>query len=153
MALSVTQTVIRHITAILGRVSGCYVHSEGDVSIYSTQTWQVWVGYICLAYIAGIYSDAISEETGKDLRFNKSDEGVPWIQDRWVEYQECPRQTRAMLVRYNQGRGSPSTTHAYPHTSDHVGAWTVESGDPSLNLISTPSWSWNFSKASCSVLS
>lgn len=90
MALSVTQTAIRHITAILGRVSGCYVHSEGDVSIYSTQTWQVWVGYICLAYIAGIYSDAISEETGKDLRFNKSDEGVPWIQDRWVEYQECP---------------------------------------------------------------
>ena len=65
------------------------------MSIYSTQTWQVWVGYICLAYIAGIYSDAIAEETGKDLRFNKSDEGVPWIQDRRVENQECPRQARA----------------------------------------------------------
>ena len=126
MALSVTQTAIRHITAILGRVSGCYVHSEGDVSIYSTQTWQVWVGYICLAYIAGIYSDAISEETGKDLRFNKSDEGVPWIQDRWVEYLECPRQTRACwsdTTRAGAPQAPPMRTPTHVTTQEH-GLWS-----------------------------
>ena len=107
--------------AILGRVSGCYVHSEGDVSFYSTQTWQVWVGYICLAYIAGIYSDAISEETGKDLRLNESDEGVPWIQDRQVENQECPRQTRASWSATTTDTTRAGTPQAPPaRTPTHV---------------------------------
>ena len=59
---------------------------------------------------------------------------------------------QSKLVRYNQGRGPPSTTHAYAHTCDRVGARAVESGGPSSNPVSTPFWSWNFSKASCSVL-
>ena len=78
-------------------VSGCYVRSQ-DLCLFTPhepQTWQVWVGCLCLAHAADIDSDAISEKTEKDSRHNKSNEGVPRMQDCWSENQESPRQTGA----------------------------------------------------------
>lgn len=50
------------------------MYGLGDVCIYSQslQIWRVWVGYIHLARVPGIYSNADSEDIGKDLRHNQS---------------------------------------------------------------------------------
>lgn len=96
--------------------------SLGDVSIYSsqsTQTWQVWVGCTCLAHFASMYSDALSEETGKDGGHKKSEgaaagggvpleAGLSGLKPRKFH----TNQGKLVTPRHHPGPWFPSTTHA-----------------------------------------
>lgn len=110
--------------------------SLGDVSIYSsqsTQTWQVWVGCTCLAHFASMYSDALSEETGKDGGHKKS-EGAAGVGGspggRTVRFKTKKVPHKPGQAGHPQAPPRPMVPKHHsckPHTHSHKEAQTLES--------------------------